>query len=89
MNTTSDPSRAPLRGVRVLELGTLIAGPYASSVLAQFGAEVIKIESPGEGDPLRAWRKLHNGTSFWWYIALTRTAIRSDTRWFESIVPRK
>ena len=58
---------APLEGVRVLELGSLVAGPYASALLAQFGAEVIKIESPGEGDPLRAWRKVHNGTSLWWY----------------------
>ena len=57
----------PLEGVRVLELGTLIAGPYAAGLLAQFGAEVIKIESPGEGDALRKWRKLHDGTSLWWY----------------------
>lgn len=57
----------PLQGVRVIELGTLIAGPYAGSLLAQFGAEVIKIESPGSGDPLRTWRKLHKGTSLWWY----------------------
>lgn len=56
-----------LAGVRVLELGSLIAGPYAGSLLAQFGAEVIKVESPGLGDPLRKWRKLHNGTSLWWY----------------------
>ncbi len=57
----------PLSGVRVLELGTLIAGPYASALLAQFGAEVIKVEAPAHGDPLRAWRKLHGGTSLWWY----------------------
>jgi formyl-CoA transferase len=56
----------PLKGIRVLELGSLIAGPYAGSLLAQFGAEVIKIE-PETGDPLRNWRKLHNGTSLWWY----------------------
>jgi len=56
----------PLQGVKVVELGTLIAGPYASGLLAQFGAEVIKIESPGDGDPLRKWRKLHEGTSLWW-----------------------
>jgi formyl-CoA transferase len=53
--------------VKVLELGALIAGPYAASLLAQFGAEVIKVESPREGDPLRKWRKLHKGTSLWWY----------------------
>ncbi|MDQ2695240.1 MAG: CoA transferase [Pseudomonadota bacterium] len=65
MSTRTDPP--PLQGVKVLELGTLIAGPYAASVLAQFGAEVIKIETPGEGDPLRTWRKLYKGTSLWWY----------------------
>jgi formyl-CoA transferase len=57
----------PLQGVKVIEIGTLIAGPYAAAILAQFGAEVLKIESPGSGDPLRKWRKLHNGTSLWWY----------------------
>ncbi len=58
----------PLQSIRVLELGSLIAGPYASSLLAQFGAEVIKIEPPAHGDPLRKWRKLHDGTSLWWYV---------------------
>jgi crotonobetainyl-CoA:carnitine CoA-transferase CaiB-like acyl-CoA transferase len=57
----------PLEGIKVIEFGGLIAGPYAASVLAQFGAEVIKIESAGDGDPLRTWRKLHEGTSVWWY----------------------
>ncbi len=57
----------PLRGIKVIELGSLIAGPYASALLGQFGAEVIKIEPPKEGDPLRKWRKLHDGTSLWWY----------------------
>lgn len=57
----------PLEGVRVLELGSLIAGPYAASILAQFGAEVIKVEPPGTGDPLRRWRKMHKDTSLWWY----------------------
>ena len=60
-------AKGPLEGVRVLELGSLIAGPYAASVLGQFGAEVIKVEPPGEGDGLRKWRKLHKGTSLWWY----------------------
>ncbi|WP_269507277.1 CaiB/BaiF CoA transferase family protein [Burkholderia sp. IMCC1007] len=58
---------SPLAGVKVLELGSLIAGPYACTLLAQFGAEVIKVEPPGIGDPLRKWRKLHEGTSLWWY----------------------
>ena len=57
----------PLAGVTVLELGSLIAGPYATALLAQFGAEVIKIEPPGDGDGLRNWRRLHQGTSLWWY----------------------
>ena len=57
----------PLKGVRVIELGGLIAGPYAASLFAQFGADVIKVEAPADGDPLRRWRKLHNGTSLWWY----------------------
>jgi formyl-CoA transferase len=60
-------TKGPLEGVKVLELGSLIAGPYAASVLGQFGAEVIKVETPGEGDGLRKWRKLHHGTSLWWY----------------------
>lgn len=60
-------TQAPLKGVKVIELGTLIAGPFCGRLLAEFGAEVIKIEPPGEGDPLRKWRKLHDGTSLWWY----------------------
>jgi len=66
-STKTDHRPLPLQGVRVLELGSLIAGPYASALLAQFGAEVIKIEPPADGDPLRTWRKLHDGTSLWWY----------------------
>jgi formyl-CoA transferase len=61
-------ARRPLEGVRVLELGQLIAGPFAGKFFAEFGAEVIKIEAPEGGDPLRQWRKLHRGTSLWWYV---------------------
>jgi formyl-CoA transferase len=57
----------PLAGLKVVEMGTLIAGPYCARLLAEFGAEVVKIEAPGEGDPLRKWRKLHEGSSLWWY----------------------
>ncbi|MFJ5297428.1 CaiB/BaiF CoA transferase family protein [Pseudomonas sp. NPDC088368] len=58
----------PLNGVRVIEIGTLIAAPFAARLMGEFGAEVIKIESMGQGDPLRKWRKLHEGTSLWWYL---------------------
>ena len=58
----------PLSGIRVIEIGTLIAAPFAARLMAEFGAEVIKIEQPGLGDPLRKWRKLHQGTSLWWYL---------------------
>ncbi|WP_342114752.1 CaiB/BaiF CoA transferase family protein [Pseudoduganella sp. OTU4001] len=58
----------PLQGIKVIEIGTLIAAPFAARLMAEFGAEVIKIEAPGEGDPIRKWRKLHKGTSLWWYL---------------------
>ncbi|MBB3120149.1 CaiB/BaiF CoA transferase family protein [Pseudoduganella violacea] len=58
----------PLKGIKVVEIGALIAAPFAARLLAEFGAEVIKIEAPGEGDPIRKWRKLHKGTSLWWYL---------------------
>ncbi len=61
------PACGPLAHVRVVELGTLIAAPFAARLLAEFGAHVIKIEPPNRGDPLRRWRKLHDGTSLWWY----------------------
>ncbi|MFX1737957.1 CaiB/BaiF CoA-transferase family protein [Paraburkholderia sp. A1RI_3L] len=58
----------PLHGIRVVEIGTLIAAPFAARLFAEFGAEVVKIEAPDGGDPLRKWRKLHEGTSLWWYL---------------------
>lgn len=64
----TDGAAKPLAGVRVIEFGTLIAGPFCTRVLAEFGAEVIKIEAPGSGDPLRKWRKLQGDTSLWWYV---------------------
>jgi len=64
----SSARQKPLEGVRVIELGQLIAGPFAGKCLAEFGADVIKIEPPESGDPLRQWRKVHKGTSLWWYV---------------------
>ena len=61
-------SAGPLAGIKVLELGTLIAGPFCARMLAEFGAEVIKIESPDGGDPIRQWRILKDGTSLWWSV---------------------
>lgn len=61
-------SAKPLAGLKVVELGTLIAGPFCARILAEFGAELIKIESPDGGDPLRQWRKMYEGTSLWWYV---------------------
>jgi formyl-CoA transferase len=71
MNNT--PSPGPLAGLKVIELGQLIAGPFAAKTLSDFGAEVIKIEAPasaagGGGDPLRRWRLLKDGTSVWWQV---------------------
>lgn len=57
-----------LAGLKVIEMGQLIAGPFASKLLGEFGAEVIKIEPPGVGDPLRKWRKIKDGTSLWWHV---------------------
>lgn len=57
-----------LQGLKVLELGQLIAGPFAAKTLADFGADVIKIEPPNGGDPLRKWRQLREGTSVWWEV---------------------
>lgn len=70
----------PLSGIRVLEMGQLIAGPFAGQMLAAFGAEVVKIEPPVRGDPLRTWRKLdENGTSYWWRsIARNKKSVTLD-----------
>lgn len=70
---TANPSTGPLAGIKVLELGQLIAGPFAGKFFADFGADVIKVEPPAGadgkgGDPIRYWRKLHDGTSLWWHV---------------------
>ncbi|MEN9893269.1 MAG: hypothetical protein RLY78_3564 [Pseudomonadota bacterium] len=68
MDTPLPTSTAALAGLKVLELGQLIAGPFAAKTLADFGADVIKIEAPHSGDPLRKWRLLKDGTSIWWQV---------------------
>src|SRR5688500_4048314 len=71
----------PLSGIRVLELGSLIAGPFCGKTRADFGAEVIKVEPPGEGDPLRRWRRMRNGVSLWWHVqSRNKKSITVDLR---------
>ncbi|MFO7910045.1 MAG: CoA transferase, partial [Halomonas sp.] len=65
---SSETRQLPLEGLKVLELGQLIAGPFATKMLGEFGADVIKIEPPGSGDPLRKWRLIEDGTSLWWHV---------------------
>ena len=67
-NGAAPTAFGPLAGLKVIELGQLIAGPFAAKTLSDFGAEVIKIEAPGKGDPLRQWRLLKDGTSVWWQV---------------------
>ena len=66
----SPPATSPaaLAGVRVVEMGQLIAGPFCGKTLGEFGADVIKIEAPEAGDPLRNWRLIKDGTSVWWQV---------------------
>jgi len=72
---------APLEGLRVLELGQLIAGPFSTMLLAYFGADVIKVEPPEGGDPLRTWRHVHEGTALWWYaMGRNKRCITCDLR---------
>lgn len=66
--TQSNTRNMALQGLKVIEMGQLIAGPFASKLLGEFGADVIKIEPPGVGDPLRKWRKIKDGTSLWWHV---------------------
>jgi formyl-CoA transferase len=62
------PAQGALSGLRVVEMGQLIAGPFCGKTLGEFGADVVKIETPGAGDPLRNWRMLQDGTSVWWQV---------------------
>src|SRR5699024_12253128 len=67
-NMINQQSKELLKGLRVLELGTLIAGPFAGRMFADFGADVIKVETPKTGDLIRKWRAVHEGTSLRWYV---------------------
>jgi formyl-CoA transferase len=70
-----------LQGLKVIEMGQLIAGPFAAKTLADFGADVIKIEPPGAGDPLRNWRMIKDGTSVWWQVqSRNKKSIALDLR---------
>jgi crotonobetainyl-CoA:carnitine CoA-transferase CaiB-like acyl-CoA transferase len=71
----------PLDGFRVLEMGQLLAGPFAGSMLGYFGAEVIKLEPPGSGDPIRTWRVMKDGISLWWHsLGRNKKSVTLDLR---------
>jgi formyl-CoA transferase len=82
MTSDSSVKPGPLSGLRVLELGTLLAGPFCGQLLGDFGAEVLKIEPPGQGDPMREWgREKANGKSLWWpVVGRNKKAITLDLR---------
>jgi len=81
MNLHNSIPDGVLRGVRVIEMGQLIAGPFAGKTLGEFGADVIKIEAPGSGDPLRNWRMIKEGTSVWWQVqSRNKRSIALDLR---------
>jgi crotonobetainyl-CoA:carnitine CoA-transferase CaiB-like acyl-CoA transferase len=79
--TTPENARRPLDGVRVIEVGQLLAGPFAATILGYYGAEVIKVEPPEGGDPIRRWRVVKNDTSLWWYsLARNKKCVTLDLR---------
>lgn len=85
MTADFQPSLGALAGLKVVELGQLIAGPFAAKTLADFGADVIKIEPPGSGDPLRQWRLIKDGTSVWWQVqSRNKRSLALDLRQTES-----
>lgn len=82
---TAPTHPGPLAGLKVVELGQLIAGPFAAKTLADFGADVIKIEAPRSGDPLRKWRLLKDGTSVWWQVqSRNKRSVALDLRQAEA-----
>ncbi|MGD9602752.1 MAG: CaiB/BaiF CoA transferase family protein [Gammaproteobacteria bacterium] len=77
----SPRARRPLEGLRVIEAGQLLAGPFAATILGYYGAEVIKVEPPDGGDPIRRWRVVKDGTSLWWYsLARNKKCVTLDLR---------
>ena len=80
-NEGESAGRKPLSGIRVLELGQLLAGPFTSTILGYFGAEVIKVEAPQGGDPIRVWREMDGDTSLWWHsLARNKKSVTLDLR---------
>ncbi|HRM49938.1 MAG TPA: CoA transferase, partial [Alicycliphilus sp.] len=85
MHTSSAPTPAALSGVRVIEMGQLIAGPFCGKTLGEFGADVVKIEAVGSGDPLRNWRLIKEGTSVWWQVqSRNKKSVALDLRQAEA-----
>ncbi len=81
VSAAADEKSLPLAGVRVIEMGQLIAGPFCAKTLGDFGADVIKIEPVGTGDPLRNWRLIKEGTSVWWQVqSRNKQSIALDLR---------
>jgi len=87
MSEVSQPlKKGPLDGYRVIELGQLLAGPFTGCMLGYFGAEVIKIEPPGSGDPIRGWREVQEGTSLWWHsLGRNKKSVTIDLKSEEGI----
>jgi crotonobetainyl-CoA:carnitine CoA-transferase CaiB-like acyl-CoA transferase len=81
MSENKNQKARPLDGFRVLEMGQLLAGPFAASMLGYFGAEVIKLEPPGSGDPIRTWRVMKDGVSLWWHsLGRNKKSVTLDLR---------
>ena len=85
MQDTATLTPAALAGVRVIEMGQLIAGPFCGKTLGEFGADVVKIEATGTGDPLRNWRLIKEGTSVWWQVqSRNKRSVALDLRQTEA-----
>jgi formyl-CoA transferase len=81
MNASTPTAPGPLQGLKIVEMGQLIAGPFAAKTLGDLGADVIKIEPPEGGDPLRQWRLIKDGTSVWWQVqSRNKRSIALDLR---------